>query len=182
MKEDFQNIDSLINEHTNRQLSAVDWDRLYSRIQKRLDNVEKRTDTISTKRGIFRWAVGIASAAAALFIVFTLMDNRKRMLSLPAGQQAVVRLSEQHSAAKIEKTIAAAQVSIVIEPSAEQTQVCISQPEHRIAQCTITIIDQNGHSETENAPHPSWIMMMASKPTPAENKTDKDQLDIACLL
>jgi preprotein translocase subunit SecF len=184
MKENLEKIDLLINENTDRQLLAVDWDQLYGRIQKQVDDAEKRTGTVSIKKKIFRWVVGISSAAAVLLVIFALMENRNPGLSLPSGQQAVVKLTEHRAVVKteIEKRTGASHVSVAIEPPANRAQVRFGQQGHQVAQCDIVIIDQNGQTEKAQTPRPSWIIMMASKPASSENQTDKNQLEIACLL
>jgi hypothetical protein len=165
MTEDFGNIDQLINDHTNRQLSTVDWEQLNAHIQTKLDAAQKHTLAVSIKSRRLRWAVGMSSAAAILLIVFMLTNNKKQPLSLPPGQQAAVTLSKQSGVAKteIEKPVAS---------------VSINLP----AECDVTIMDQNGHPENEDTPRPSWIIMTASKPASSPDRMEKDQLDIACML
>jgi hypothetical protein len=184
MKEDPENIDLLINRNTDRQLSAVDWDRLYGRIQKRLDDAEKQTGAVSIKVRAIRWAAAIASAAAVLIFIFLLTDNRHPELSLSTGQQAAVELTQYRTTVKTEiaKPAPDSFASVVINAPAEQTLVSIGPPDVQVVQCRVVIIDQNEQAEKDQTPLPSWIMMMASKPAAPENYTDKNQLDIACLL
>lgn len=183
MKENMENIDLLINENTDQQLSSVDWDQLYGRIQKRLDTAKKPVGTVSMRRNLFRWAVGISSAAAVLLFIFTLMDDNNTMIPLPPGQRAVVKVTENQTVVKVEikKLNDSGYASVAIQPTGNKIQADCKPQEQLAVQCDVTIIDQNGHTEN-NDMRPSWIMMMASSPAPAENKTDNDQLDIACLL
>lgn len=185
MKENLDNIDFLIADNTDRQLSTIDWAQLYSRIQNRLDDAPQQTNRLSIKRLALRWTVGITAVAAAILLaVFVLTENKKPPLVLPAGQLAVVQLTQHRPIAAVEigKRADTNYVSVTIEPASSRTQVSFSQQEQRVAQCDVVIIDQNGQAEKEKNPLPSWIIIMASKPAVAENQTDQQQLDIACLL
>lgn len=183
MKENLDNIEFLIAGNTDRQLAAVDWEQLYSRIQNRLDNTPQQTNGLSIKRMALRWTVGIA-AAAILLILLVLTGNKKPPLLLPEGQLAVVQLTEHRPIAAVEigKRDDTSHVSVTMEPISSQAQVSFSRQDRRLAQCDVVIIEQNGQAEKEKNPLPSWIIIMASKPSVAENQTDQQQLDIACLL
>lgn len=182
MNESPENIDLLINANTSRQLATVDWDQLHSQIQKRLDEAEKRKCGVSIKVPALRWAVGIISAAAILFVIFALMNNSDSPLPLPEGHRAAVTLTDSRTVVKTEiKTPnAVGHVSITTEPLTNQPQVCLVQPASQAAQCEVVITDQDGHTKKDL--HPSWIIMMASKPQAAENQAQTDALDVACLL
>lgn len=180
MKERFQNPDALIDEHTNRQLSGVDWNHLYDKIQKKLDAAEKPKPIVSMRGNLFRAAVGISAAAAILLVVFVLFRDGQKPLPLPPGRRAVVALSEQHSVAEVQIRQSAVSVSINLPDS--QTAVQFEPSDIPAAQCRITIIDRNGQTEKQDAPQPSWIIMTASKPAASQNRTERDQLDIACML
>lgn len=180
MTEDFENLDSLLNEHTTRQLSTVDWEQLNARIQTKLDAARTQTPAVSIKSRRLRWTVGIASAAAILLVVFLRTNDKKQPLALPPGQQAAVTLSEQSGIAKteIEKPV----VSVSVNLPVARTEVQVNSPDVQVADCDVTIMDQNGHMEDEDTPRPSWIIMTASKPKASQTQTDKDRMDIACML
>lgn len=183
MKENPENIDLLINDNMDRQLSTVDWDQLYGRIRNQLDTTEKRTAVVSIKGKVFRWAIGISSAAAVLLAVFILMEDKERPLLLPDGQRAAVQFAQRRTIAKTEiaKHADTSTVSVMMEPAAGKTQVAFSQPELQVAQCEVTIVDQNGPTEKENTPRPSWIIMRVSKPETSSSIVDQNQWDIVCL-
>jgi hypothetical protein len=183
MKENLENIDLLINDNMDRQLSTVDWNQLYGRIQTRLDEARKQTRPVFIKRAVFRGAVGISSAAAVLLVVFVLMGKKEQPLLLNPGQRAAVQFTQCRTIAKTEiaKQADTSTVSVTMEPAAKKTQVTFSQPNLQVAQCEVTIVDQNGPIEKENTPRPSWIIMRVSKPETSSSKVDQNQWDIVCL-
>lgn len=180
MNKKHEPIDSLLSRQADQQLSAVDWDQLYGRIQNRLDQAEDRSHIRLTKRRWFRWAVGLSAAAAGFVVMLKLNNTTPQPIPLDPGRCAAVQLieHENRTVAKIEDA-AATQSVIVMEPSQKQTVVCFTEPQRVVAQCNVTIVDQNGQAEKENNPRSSWVMMTVSKPAPAENQAEKDQLDIA---
>lgn len=180
MNKDFQNIDVLITKHMDRELSTVDWDRLYEGIQQRLDDVENQDNKTSARKVMLRWGIALTSAAAIVLAVFMLAHDSEQPLPLPPGQQVAVKLSEPDSVVKIEIENPIASVSIKLP--AGQTGVQTVTLNAQIVRCDVTIIDQNGHAETQNSPRPSWIIIAASKSEHIQTQTDKDQVDIACLL
>lgn len=184
MKENSEHIDLLINENMNRQLSTVDWERLYGRIHKRLDHADKGVKAVSIKTKALRWAAGLASAAAILWVIFTLAVDRRPELPLSPGQQAAVELTGHGTVARTEFSAPAAgsYASVVVETPAAQATVRIGGSAVQAAQCEVVLIDQNGLIENEKNSRPSWIIIMASKPSPPENQSDNDASEIAYLL
>jgi len=180
MTEKFQNLDSLLNEDTDRQLSTVDWDQLCGSIQKKLDAAEKEIPVTSIKQRHLRWAVGISAAAAVLLVVSLFIHDGKQSLPLPPGRRAVVQLSEQQSVLQTDIKKPAVSVSITLPDT--RTAVQFESPDIQVVQCNLTIIDRNGQAQKEEFTHPSWIILMASTPDALQSKTDKDQQDIACML
>ncbi len=181
MNENLENIDRLIDEHTDRQLSMVDWDRLHNRIQTRLDQAQNRSNIPLAEKQWLRTAVGISTAAVLLLAIFIFNHKKAQPIPLAPGRHAAVQWTEHNNVAETSiKNAADATSAIVIMPSQMKTQVRFSRVDRPVAQCEITIIDQNGR-EKKTSSRPSWVMMFAPESDMSENGTDAEN-ELACLL
>ena len=70
MKKKHTNLDSLLGQNASDQLSMVDWDRLHSDIQQRLDHAGDINHNHSVSPNMLRWAVGLSAAAAMVMAIF----------------------------------------------------------------------------------------------------------------
>ena len=183
MKKKHTNLDSLLDQNAAEQLSTVDWDKLHSGIQKRLDHAQDVSRLHLRSHTMLKWAVGLSAAAAMVMAAYIFRHDGSNGIELLPGQRAAVKLIEPDTLANIEisQSTDIEHASVIIEPSAEKAQVRFGQQDQRIAQCNVTIIDQNGHTEKENNQRPSWVIMIASQPEELENADEQEQAEIACL-
>ncbi|MHC4386506.1 MAG: hypothetical protein ACYTEU_12220 [Planctomycetota bacterium] len=183
MKKKHTNLDSLLDQNAAEQLSTVDWDKLHSGIQKRLDHAQDVSRLHLRSHTMLKWAVGLSAAAAMVMAAYIFRHDGSNGIELLPGQRAAVKLTEPDTVAKVNVTESSGNrhVSVAIEPSAQKTQVSFGQSDRQIAQCSVTIIDQNGHTEKENNQRPSWVIMIASQAEDLENADEQEQAEIACL-
>jgi hypothetical protein len=184
MKKKYSNLDSLLDRNAAELLSMVDWDRLHSGIQQRLDHAQDISRTHLRPHTMLKWAVGLSVAAAMVMAVFIFQHDGSNGVELPPGQRAAVKLMEPDMTARVQirQSLDDKYVSVIMEPSAQKIQVSFSPPDRQIVQCDVTIIDQNGHTEKETNRQPSWVIMILSEPEELKNGTEQEQAEIACLL
>ena len=176
-----ETIDSLLDYHAAKQLSMLDADRLYTDIRRRLDSAGQQSHSTITMRPVLRWAIGLSAAAAMLTAVFMLTRTREKGIELPAGQLAAVQLTEPGSLASV--TISNDRdISVTIEPTKPALQIQFEDESHQVAQCSVQVINRNGHAEKEKNSRPTWVIIVPASPDKAENGDARKQADFACLL
>ena len=184
MKNKHTNLDSLLDQNAAEQLSTVDWDQLHSDIQKRLDHAQTIGQPRSLPPNMLRWAIGLSAAAAMVMVVYIFQHDGSNGIELIPGQRAAVKLTERDTMVKVQISESPDNkyASVTIQPSVQKTHVSFGQLDRQIAQCDVTIIDQNGLMEKKKNLRPSWVIMIASQAEGLENGTEQEQADFACLL
>jgi hypothetical protein len=173
MKKENENIDCLLEQNADEQLSSFDWERLNKSISERLDEAGRAKITTIKYGRIFKIAAGIAIAAAAIVIIKVLV----RMEQPGATQfenegRAIVKIIENAGSATVEINQRTSETAIVVDTQINQQNSIV---------CNVEIINSNG-DEVTNENRPTWIIIRVPEPVLVETDQSRDEADLACLL
>lgn len=173
MKKEKEKIDNLLDRNANEQLASVDWDKLNTAISQKLDNAGRDRIPAVQHRVLFKFAAGLAAAAAIVVVAIMLRTETPKTVQPVSDGKATVSLIDNKGSASVEikqKEFADAVV-----------EIGGLKREKNIARCDIEIININGDTEKRDN-RATWIIIRVPEPVLADNGISRDQTDLACLL
>jgi len=182
MKNEKEKIDVLLEQNAAEQLADVDWDGLSSAISRRLDQVDGTFER--RYRGIFKAAAGLVAAAAIVLIVVMVRTNRGG-IELADGEKAAVKFVETKGTSGIVMKSSAsrslARVNITPEVKRGIAIVRMKPAAKSVALCDVKIIEPDEVLRDRDS-EGSWIIISRPQPVVADNGTNKDEIDLICML
>ena len=169
MKKNKEKIDMLIEKNAAEQLSQINWERLNTAISGRLDKARQKTSFSINFPSLLKIAATIAAAAIVLITV-TLNIEKLTDMKPDNGRTADVQFVESKGSASVEIQTASAGSQVTVDIGSKRT----------LAKCDVEILDLNGGFK-ENTIGPTWIIISRPQSLYAENRTDRDMMDMMCL-
>ena len=93
MNDKKEKLDILLEQNTAEQMAKVDFDQLNTAISKRLDQIDHSRTTTRKGPVVFKFAAGLA-AAAAILLILLMVDTQKPVA--PKGSATDARGLEDH--------------------------------------------------------------------------------------
>lgn len=172
MKKENENIDYLLKQNADEQLTSYDWDRLNESISKKLAEVDETGIHKFNYGYLFKIAAGIAVAAAVVIIAILLRTEPLQTAQYERDGKAVVKIIENTGSATVEIKQKSYETAVVVETQMKQQNSVV---------CDVEIINSNG-DEAKNESRPTWIIIRVPEPVLVETGQSRDEADLACLL
>jgi hypothetical protein len=172
MKNRRENIDLLLESNTAEQMARVDWEGLNAAISSRLARAEKYKTSSVRFPTVFKVAAGFVVAAAVVFIAVMVNKDVPPAVRLENRGNAVVKFIDKKSSTAIE---------IELTESKARVMVDIEAGQRRLAKVDVKIIDRNGQRKEDDS-RPAWIIISRPEPVFADNGTNRDEIDLICLM
>ena len=172
MKKSNEDIDLLLERNAAEQLDRFDWDELGTTISRRLNKAQQSKTSGIRFPTIFKIAAGFIAAAAVVFVAVMVRMATPKAVRFENGGRAVVKFIESKGSASIEIKHTSAKATVMVGGGISLK---------RVAKCDIKIIDASVDKE-KNDSRAAWIIIRIPEPVLADNGTDKDENDFACLL
>jgi len=172
MKKEKENIDILLERNANEQLTGINWDGLNAAISEKLNQAGRSKTSKMNYRSLFKIAAGIAVAAAVIVFATMFRTEKPTAVRFENRGRAEVKFSESKGSASVKIEDASAKAAAVVDLGGSQ---------RKVAKCDIKIIDASVDKE-KNDSRAAWIIIRMPEPVLADNGTDKDEADFACLL
>jgi hypothetical protein len=154
MKNEKEEIDSLLRRNTAEQLAGVNWDELNAAISARLDKVQQDKTRTTGLPTVFKIAASFAAAAAAVFIIVMVSSTEKK---------------------------GSATVTFIDPADRTQVQVNIAGKDSSQGRGDVRIIESSTAQKREGQTRPSWSIISMAEPASTINGTGRDVRDIICL-
>ena len=172
MKQEKESIDLLLERNANEQLAGVNWDGLTAEISERLNQVDRNKIPKMKYRRVFKIVAGVTAAAAVVFIAVMIRTDTPTTERFESRGRAEVKFIERKGSASVKIEHASAKAGAVVD---------LGGSRRKVAKCDIKIIDTSVDKE-KNSSRAAWIIIRMPEPVLADNGTDKDEADFACLL
>jgi len=102
MKNEKEGVDFLLKRNAAEQLAGVDWDELNAGISSQLDRAQEGKTSVRKYSTVFKIGVGVAAAAALLFVAVRVGTDRPWESQVANVSKAVVKLVEPQGSASVE--------------------------------------------------------------------------------